>query len=306
MPPGRGSIRCSVDRLGQNDAHNVRLVQGSHIVVPKLFDHDRGYIFQNTDGRIIFAIPYEDDFTLIGTTDQDFDGDPDRRADSGEEIAYLCDAASEYFERRVTPRGCGLDLFRRASALRRRRVEGAGGDARLCAEGRRNGPGGAIINIFGGKITTYRRLAESVLEKIEVVLGARGAAWTAGATLPGGDFPVQGFEALVSQLKKEAPDVPEATIRRLARNYGTRARQILGAKGELGRIFDADLGENEVDYLMDQEWARDVEDVLWRRSKLGLRFSPDKTAALTAHMKARLTARDRAGKSTSTSNSGYF
>jgi glycerol-3-phosphate dehydrogenase len=110
----------------------------------------------------------------------------------------------------------------------------------------------------------------------------------------------------VSQLKKEAPDVPQTTIRRLARNYGTRTRQILGAKGELGRIFDADLGENEVDYLMDQEWARDVEDVLWRRSKLGLRFSPENTAALTAHMKARLITRDRAGQSISTSNSGYF
>ena len=290
---------------GTNERH-VRLVQGSHIVVRKLFDHDKCYIFQNKDNRIIFAIPYEDDFTLIGTTDRDFGGSPDRVQISGEEIAYLCAAASEYFERGITPG----DVVWTYSGVRPLYDDGAS----MAQEATRDyvikvdgtAQDGAIINIFGGKITTYRRLAESVLEKIEVVLGARGAAWTAGATLPGGDFPVQGFEALVSQLKKEAPDVPEATIRRLARNYGTRARQILGAKGELGRIFDADLGENEVDYLMDQEWARDVEDVLWRRSKLGLRFSPDKTAALTAHMKARLTARDRAGKSTSTSNSGYF
>ena len=275
-------------------------------MVRKLFDHDKCYIFQNKDNRIIFAIPYEDDFTLIGTTDRDFGGSPDRVQISGEEIAYLCAAASEYFERGITPG----DVVWTYSGVRPLYDDGAS----MAQEATRDyvikvdgtAQDGAIINIFGGKITTYRRLAESVLEKIEVVLGARGAAWTAGATLPGGDFPVQGFEALVSQLKKEAPDVPEATIRRLARNYGTRARQILGAKGELGRIFDADLGENEVDYLMDQEWARDVEDVLWRRSKLGLRFSPDKTAALTAHMKARLTARDRAGKSTSTSNSGYF
>jgi glycerol-3-phosphate dehydrogenase len=291
---------------GENERRHVRLVQGSHIVVRKLFDHDKCYIFQNKDNRIIFAIPYESAFTLIGTTDRDFGGSPDRVQISNEEIAYLCEAASEYFERGITPG----DVVWSYSGVRPLYDDGAS----MAQEATRDyvikvdgtAQDGAIINIFGGKITTYRRLAESVLEKIEEVLGTRGAAWTAGATLPGGDFPVQGFEALVSQLKKEGPDVPEATIRRLARNYGTRTRQILGAKGELGRIFDADLGENEVDYLMDQEWARDVEDVLWRRSKLGLRFSPEKTAALTAHMKARLTTCDRAGKSIRTSNSEYF
>jgi glycerol-3-phosphate dehydrogenase len=256
-------------------------------VVRKLFDHDRCYIFQNKDNRIIFAIPYEGDFTLIGTTDRDFAGCPDNVQISNEETAYLCDAASEYFERGVAPD----DVVWAYSGIRPLYDDGASKaqeatrDYVIKVDG--TGQDGAIVNIFGGKITTYRRLAESALEKVEEVLGARGAAWTAGASLPGGDFPVLGFEALVSELATEAPAVCEATIRRLARNYGTRARQILGPKGELGRIFGVDLGEREVDYLMNQEWARDVDDILWRRSKLGLKIGTDGRAALAAYMIAR-------------------
>jgi glycerol-3-phosphate dehydrogenase len=175
---------------GANDRRHVRLVQGSHIVVRKLFDHDRCYIFQNKDNRIIFAIPYEGGFTLIGTTDRDFDESPDRVQISREEIVYLCKAASEYFERGVTPDNVvwtysgvrplyddGASKAQEATRDYVIKVDGTGQD-------------GAIVNIFGGKITTYRRLAETVLEKIEEVLGARGVAWTAEATLPGGDFPV--------------------------------------------------------------------------------------------------------------------
>jgi glycerol-3-phosphate dehydrogenase len=272
---------------GENERRNVRLVQGSHIVVRKLFGHDKCYIFQNKDNRIIFAIPYEGDFTLIGTTDRDFDGSPDKVQITGEEIAYLCEAASEYFERGITPN----DVVWAYSGVRPLYDDGAS----MAQEATRDyvikvdgtGEQGALINIFGGKITTYRRLAESVLGKVEDVLGSRGASWTAGTALPGGDFPVSGFEALVSQLKKEAPAIPDATIRRLARNYGTNARQILGPRGELGKIFGADLGENEVEHLMDQEWARDAEDVLWRRSKLGLKMDANGKGALVAYMNAR-------------------
>lgn len=275
---------------GDNDRRNVRLVQGSHIVVRKLFDHDKCYIFQNKDQRIIFAIPYEGEFTLIGTTDRDFKESPDEVKITQEEIVYLCDAASEYFERGVKP----ADVVWAYSGVRPLYDDGASKaqeatrDYVIKVDG--SGQEGALVNIFGGKITTYRRLAESVLEKIEEVLGARKAAWTAGATLPGGDFPVSGFEELVARLKKETPAVPDATIRRLARNYGTRARQILGASGELGKVFGADLSENEVKYLMDQEWARDADDVLWRRSKLGLKVGADEKAALAAYMNARRTA----------------
>ncbi len=280
---------------GENERRNVRLVQGSHIVVRKLFDHDKCYIFQNKDNRILFAIPYEGDFTLIGTTDRDFDGSPGEVRITAEEITYLCDAASEYFECGVTPD----DVVWAYSGVRPLYDDGASKaqeatrDYVIKVEGEGN-----LINIFGGKITTYRRLAESALKKIEQALGARGGAWTAEAPLPGGDFPVLGFEALITQLKKETPFVAEATIRRLARNYGTRARQILGPTGELGRIFGADLGEKEVDYLMDQEWARDADDVLWRRSKLGLKISANGKDALAAYMKARNAQPRQVGNST--------
>jgi len=272
--------------LGRNDAHNVRLVQGSHIVVRKLYDHDRCYIFQNADGRIVFAIPYEDDFTLIGTTDRDYEGDPAGVAITPGEIDYLCAAASEYFERPVT----AADVVWTYSGVRPLYDDGASKAQeatrdyvlKVDAEG-----GAAIVNIFGGKITTYRRLAEAVMEKIGGLIGARGAPWTAKGTLPGGDFPVEGFEALVGRLRAAHPFLAERHARRLARHYGTRAFAMLAEVDRaeaLGRRFGADLYECEVVYLMTQEWARSADDVLWRRSKLGLSISRDEAAALDLWM----------------------
>ena len=142
---------------------------------------------------------------------------------------------------------------------------------------------GALLNIFGGKITTYRHLAEGALAKIESVLGRRGPAWTRGASLPGGDFPVDGFEALLISLRALAPKLSAPTVRRLARAYGTEARVLL-AGGDLGPIFGADLGQREVDFLVEKEWARTAEDILWRRSKLGLRFSAEETARLVLYL----------------------
>ena len=268
-------------------AANVRLVQGSHIVVPKLFDHDKAYIFQNADKRIIFAIPYEGDFTLIGTTDRDFPGKPEKVAISGEETAYLCAAASEYFRRQIAP----SDVVWSYSGIRPLYNTGDGSaqeatrDYVLKAED--DAAGGVMINVFGGKITTYRRLSEEVVDLAEKYLGARKPRWTAGATLPGGDFPVDGFEALVGRLAAHAPSVARPTIRRLARNYGTKAFDILGPEGSLGRIVAADLGENEIRHLVETEWAKSAEDILWRRSKLGLRCTPDEVAALAAFLAGR-------------------
>ncbi|QRM57109.1 glycerol-3-phosphate dehydrogenase [Sinorhizobium sp. BG8] len=265
-------------------AKNVRLVQGSHVVVQKLFDHDKAYIFQNTDKRIIFAIPYEGDFTLIGTTDRDFRDKPEKVAISKEETAYLCAAASDYFRKQITP----SDVVWSYSGIRPLYEAGTASaqeatrDYVLKDEG--DAETGAIINVFGGKITTYRRLAESVLGLVEKHLGPRKPSWTAGATLPGGDFPLDGFEGLVAKLTARAPFVADATIRRLARNYGTKAFDFLEADGGLGRIVAADLGENEIRYLVEMEWARSAEDILWRRSKLGLRCTPDEVAAVTAFL----------------------
>ena len=187
--------------VGQNDVRNVRLVQGSHIVVPKKFDDPRAYFFQNKDGRIIFAIPYEGDFTLIGTTDRDYEGNPAAVSISGPEIDYLCEAASEYFAEPINRK----DIVWTYSALRPLYDDGASKAQEATRDYvlKIDGPEGSapVVNIFGGKITTYRRLSEAVLDKIGSLLGNRREPWTARTPLPGGDFPAEGFDAEVGKLK---------------------------------------------------------------------------------------------------------
>jgi glycerol-3-phosphate dehydrogenase len=273
--------------LGQNDVHNVRLVQGSHVVVPKKFEDPRAYFFQNKDGRIIFAIPYEEDFTLIGTTDRDYDGDPHTARISDAEIDYLCAAASEYFAEPVRRE----DIVWTYSGVRPLYDDGASKAQEATRDYVLKADGGndlaPVINVFGGKITTYRRLSEAVLEKIATLLGAKGGPWTAQAPLPGGDFPVADFAAEVERLAADYPFLDAHHANRLVRLYGTRARTLLGGArtiADLGRHFGADLYEAEIRYLMDQEWALTAEDVLWRRTKRGLRLDKDDIAALAAFM----------------------
>lgn len=277
--------------VGNNGTHNVRLVQGSHIVVKKLYDHDRCYIFQNGDGRIIFAIPYENDFTLIGTTDRDYEGDPKDVKISAEETRYLLEAASEYFAKPVTQD----DIVWSYSGVRPLFDDGASAaqeatrDYVLKTDG--DAATGAIINVFGGKLTTSRRLAESVMEKIEDVLGKRGAPWTKKSTLPGGDFGPMSFEPEVRRLCMDYPALHPDLMKRLMRLYGTRARRLLGdarTVADLGQHFGADLYEREVDYLVAEEWARTAQDVLWRRTKLGLRMEPGGVARLEAYLASRV------------------
>lgn len=275
--------------MGKKGGHNVRLVQGSHIVVKKLYDHDRCYFFQNSDGRIFFAIPYEDQFTLIGTTDRDYHGDPKDVAITDEETAYLLKAASEYFANPVTED----DIVWAYSGVRPLYDDGASAaqeatrDYVLKLDG--DGASGAVLNIFGGKLTTSRRLAESVLEKIEGVLGKKGPAWTAKSTLPGGDFGVKSFDAEVRRLGLDYPGLPGTLLRRLMRLYGTKARVMLGERktlADLGTHFGADLYAAEVDYLVAQEWARTAQDILWRRTKLGLVVGPEDVARLKDYLAA--------------------
>ncbi|MBS7544390.1 glycerol-3-phosphate dehydrogenase [Ancylobacter oerskovii] len=275
-----------------NSPANVRLVQGSHIVVKKLYDHDRAYIFQNADGRIIFAIPYEHDFTLIGTTDRDYKGAPHAVKASEEEIAYLCAAASEYFKAPVTPEQVvwtysgvrplyddGASKAQEATRDYVLELEDREGD-------RANLP--PLLSVFGGKITTYRRLAEHAMEKLAPHLATLAKpGWTRGAPLPGGDFGVKDQPRVVAQLKRAHPWIDDALARRLVVAYGTRALRLLDglrSRADLGRVFGADLTEAEVRYLMREEWARSADDVLWRRSKLGLRLSAGEAAALDAFM----------------------
>ncbi|ESY53246.1 MULTISPECIES: glycerol-3-phosphate dehydrogenase [unclassified Mesorhizobium] len=274
--------------VDQNDVHNVRLVQGSHIVIKKKFDDPRAYFFQNKDGRIIFAIPYEEEFTLIGTTDRDYPGDPHDVKISDTEIDYLCAAASEYFAEAVTR----PDIVWTYSAVRPLYDDGASKaqeatrDYVLKADG--GGGKAPIVNAFGGKITTYRRLSESMLEKVEGFLGKRGKPWTANAPLPGGDFPATGFDVQVAKLKSAFPFIDQRLARRLTRLYGTRAQVLLGlakSNADLGRNFGADLYEAEVRYLSENEWALTAEDVLWRRTKRGLHLSREQASALDEFMR---------------------
>jgi len=276
--------------LGRNDAHNVRLVQGSHIVIARKYRHDRAYFFQNSDGRIFFAIPYEDDFTLIGTTDQDYAGEPGAVHISEAEIDYLCAGASDYFRE---PVGRG-DIVWTYSGVRplyddgSAKAQEATRDYVLKAD---SGPGKApLVNIFGGKITTYRKLAEAAMAQIGKLIGDGKKPWTEGAALPGGDFAPQGFEAEVRGLSADYPFLAPAHARRLVRLYGTLARAILGeasSTADLGRHFGADLYEREVAYLMRNEWAQTAEDVLWRRTKRGLVLSAEEAAALGEFMRGK-------------------
>ncbi|MGB7336724.1 MAG: glycerol-3-phosphate dehydrogenase [Salaquimonas sp.] len=273
--------------IGKNDAHNIRLVQGSHIVIRKKFDHSKAYFFQNSDERIFFAIPYEQDFTLVGTTDQDYEGKLSDVKISQEEIRYLCAGASEYFKKPVTE----ADIVWTFSGVRPLFDDGASKaqeatrDYVLRTDG--DAPAPKVINIFGGKITTYRRLAEAMLEKIGEAIGTKGQPWTKESTLPGGEFEPSGFEELLSKLHSRYSFLEFSICERLARSFGQKAFDILGqAKShkDLGEDFGHGLTEAEVRYLITNEWAQTAEDVAWRRSKLGIRFSEKQMARLSRFM----------------------
>lgn len=269
--------------VGMNAPDKIRTVKGSHIVVEKLFDHDRAYIFQNADGRICFAIPYEHDFTLIGTTDADYQGEPGKVAISEAETDYLLAAANEYFQASVTR----ANIRWTYAGIRPLYDDGASKaqDATRDYVLRLDQPAGGapLLSVFGGKITTYRRLAEAALEKLQPSFPAMGKPWTDKATLPGGDFPVNAFAAQVGSIAKKYPFLELKEARRLVRAYGTLAARILGnakTAADLGRRFGPSLTAAEVNYLMDQEWATSADDIIWRRSKLGLHMQEGDLGAL--------------------------
>lgn len=281
-------------RAGEPSAQRMRLVRGSHIVVKKLFDHDFAYFFQLPDGRIFFAIPYEQDFTLIGTTDVDHHGSLDEVRASPEEIAYLCAGASEYFRTPVTP----ADVVWTYSGVRPL-VDDGSGRPEAATRGYRfeidGGPGEApLLSVFGGKITTYRELSAEAISKLVPFLPVlAGADWTGGAFLPGGDFGRFDAPALARDLAERYPFLSALQAARLVRLYGTVAAEFLGAAktpADLGEDFGHGLTAAEVDHLIAREWARRAEDVLWRRTKLGLHFTPEQTARLAAYITERTTS----------------
>ncbi|HAY50128.1 MAG TPA: glycerol-3-phosphate dehydrogenase, partial [Thalassospira sp.] len=273
-------------RVEAKKKQGIRMVQGSHIVVPKLFDHEYCYIFQNPDGRIVFAIPYEQDFTLIGTTDRDYKGDPSKVAISDEETQYLCDLANSYFEKKITTD----DVVWTYSGVRPLYGDGSEDASQVTRDyvleidrGDQQQDGAPLLNIYGGKITTYRKLAESAMTKLCPLLGQKDTRWTATSALPGGDMPDADFERYLTAMHKKFPWIPDAQIYRYVQNYGTLTNRIIGDASDLqglGRHLGDDVYECELRYLVDCEWAKTAQDVLWRRSKLGLHVSDETRNAI--------------------------
>ncbi|WP_291729562.1 glycerol-3-phosphate dehydrogenase [Leisingera sp. F5] len=275
-------------KLGQNSRENVRLVRGSHIVVPKLFDHGRCYFFQGSDGRIIFAIPYEQDFTLIGTTDADHP-DPDTKPQCTEaEQDYLVDFASQYFEQPLSRE----DVVWTYSGVRPLYDDGASSATAATREyvltlDQAQAP---LLNVFGGKITTYRKLAEAALTKIGEAFPQLPPDWTAGVALPGGDFPVEDVKKLQDKLAADYPFLTPYWAGRMIRAYGTEAWEVLGdtkTAGDLGQDFGATITAQELDWAIAREWVRSGDDYLWRRTKLGLRLDEAQRAAVGAYIQGK-------------------
>jgi len=275
---------------GARADRGVRLVKGSHIVVPRLYEGDHAFMLQNADRRIVFAIPYEGKFTLVGTTDEPWREAPAKADIGAEETRYLLDTIAQYFARPVTEaeiawsyagiRPLYDDKSASASAVTRDYVL----DLDTGADGADAAP---MLSIFGGKITTYRKLAEHAMAELARFFPAAGDAWTAGAALPGGDIEDADFERFVLALREARPGLPAPLLRRLARAYGTRIAAVLGSAQQvedLGSDLGGGLYSAEVDYLVTAEWARTAEDILYRRSKLGLHVPPGTTERLDAYL----------------------
>lgn len=272
-------------KIGLNATDRVRLVRGSHIVTRKLFDHDKCYFFQGEDGRITFAIPYEGDFTLIGTTDQEH-ADPSVKPEcSDAERDYLLDFVNQYLR---SPASAD-DVVWTYSGVRPLYDDGSSSASAATRDYtlKLNDDGAPLLNIFGGKITTYRRLAEAAMEKLGPAFPDMRADWTAGAPLPGGDFSVGDVQTLIDQLRDTYPFLTDPWATRLIRAYGTQARTMLGdAQGiaQLGLCFGHTLHAKEVTWLMQHEYARTADDIVWRRSKLGLRMTQAEIETLNSWM----------------------
>jgi glycerol-3-phosphate dehydrogenase len=279
------------ERLHQPSRDEVRLVRGSHIVVPRLYEGDHAFILQNDDRRMVFLIPYENRYTLVGTTDVPHEGDPSRPEASAAEVDYLCRAASRYLARPLNASAivwcyAGVrplydDGSANPSAVTRDYV------LRLDSDH----AGAPVLSVFGGKITTYRRLAEHALEKLTPWFPGMGPAWTATKALPGGEIPAGDMASFAQRLARRYPQLPPLLLRGLARRHGALAYEVLGkatSVADLGEYFSAELYAREVDYQLAYEWAHSAEDVLWRRTKAGLDLDPVRREALARYLAERV------------------
>lgn len=280
-------VEATLDLDEEHDSkHGVRLVKGSHIVVPKLFDHPYTYIFQNADNRVLFAVPYEQNYTLLGTTDVEVDDEPSKQHIDADEIDYICNSVSEYFKTPVSTdsvvwsyagvRPLYDDASENASKVTR--------DYKLDLDVRKNAP---VLSVYGGKITTFRKLAEQAVDMLKDTLDCKAGEWTADAPLPGGDIANADFDGFVKVLKGQYLWLDDNVLQDYARNYGTRIHVLLAnaaSMADLGQHFSGPLYQAEVDYLVKNEWARTAEDILWRRSKKGLHVEPGAEAELQKYI----------------------
>ena len=277
------------DRLHQPSRDNVKLVKGSHIVVPRLYEGEHAFILQNTDRRVVFMIPYEQRYTLIGTTDVAIDQDPAKPDASADEIEYLCRAVNRYLAREISP----ADVAWRYAGIRPLYDDGSANPSAITRDYtlRLDADAGSapVLSVFGGKITTYRKLAEHALDRLAPWFPGMTAAWTATAPLPGGDID-DDMDALGGRLAAEHPTLPAPLLRALARRHGTRAFRVLQdvrTAADLGAHFGADLYAREIDYMIEHEWAESGEDILYRRTKTGLHLTPQQRDALAEHVSLR-------------------
>jgi len=276
-------------QLHREAPRSVRLVKGSHIVVPKIYPEDHAYMLQNRDKRIVFVIPYQENYSMIGTTDVDYQGDPSQVRIDEDEINYLCDIVNQHFKRSISP----TDVINTWSGVRPL-VEDESSDAQAVTrdytiELDQSEPNAPLLSVFGGKLTTYRKLGQAAMTQLKPFFANMGDNWTMEAVLPGGDFTSR--QALAEQLTAQWPWLNSAIIKRWVRSYGTRCQEIMADKTELAQMgieFGHGLYQAEVDYMIAQEWALTVEDILWRRSKLGLCFSAAQQQLLQEYLDGNL------------------
>lgn len=279
---------------GRDEKYKIRWVKGSHIIIPRLYQGDHAYILQNADGRIVFAIPYEKKYTLVGTTDIDYRDSLEEVRIEMEEVEYLCRVINEYFRTQIKP-----EQVEWTYSGVRPLVDDGTTDAKAVTRDYiidlEEVEGAPILNIYGGKITTFRKLSEQAADKVVETLGRGKGAWTARAALPGGEGSAANFETFLKTLRREYNWLPEPIAARYARTYGARAREFLrGAKrmADLGEHLGDQLYEVEIRYLVNVEWALTVDDILWRRTKMGLHVAPETEKRLKRLLKKILTKKE--------------
>jgi glycerol-3-phosphate dehydrogenase len=283
------------DRLHQPSSDNVKLVKGSHIVVPSLYDGNHAYILQNDDRRVVFMIPYEAKYTLIGTTDVALADNVETPCASVDEVGYLCRAANRYLAEPVAPSAAVWTY----AGIRPLYDDGTANPSAVTRDYtlRLDTDAGAapVLSVFGGKITTYRRLAEHALDKLAPWLPGRRGSWTATTALAGGDLPAGGLEAFAdTQMRQDFPWLPDELRRALARRHGTRAYRVLEnakCRADLGTHFGGNLYAREVDFMIEREWAQSGDDILYRRTKTGLHLTAAECSNLASHVAARVARR---------------